>query len=113
MDYGCTLRLSCRLSAEIVPSLIFASLPRASAKPLDAQLSSMSIGSHNRACAGLRLPWCETLQSAATCLEVIHRLSARSETKYGSGWRRRTLSATCGTSMESMMKNLILAGSPL
>jgi hypothetical protein len=43
---------------------------------------SRSICSDNRACAGLRLPRCETLQSAATCLEVIHRLSARSAGKY-------------------------------
>ena len=54
-------------------------------KPLAAPRFSKSIGSDNRACAGLRLPWCETLQSAATCLEVIHRLSARSARNYGSG----------------------------
>ena len=54
-------------------------------KPLDAPQCSRLIGSDNRACAGLRLPRCETLQNAATCLEVIQCLSARSARKYGSG----------------------------
>jgi DNA-binding transcriptional LysR family regulator len=53
-------------------------------KPLAAVGFSRSIGSENLACVGLRLPWYETLQSAATWLEVIHRLSAKSTRKYGS-----------------------------